>query len=466
MKKRILALLLACTMLGTALAGCSDGTENQSGTQSQAAGSTASSEASSEATSSAPTVITGNKVAGATELSMWTFVELHGKFYQTMVDSWNKAHPDKPINLTVTVLPYDDMHNKLAIALQANGEGAPDICDIEIGKFPNFLQGTPQLEDLTDAVAPYRKDLVESRLQIYSKDNKLYGIDFHVGATVMFYNTEMLDKAGVDYKTIKTWDDYAAAGEKVLKATGKSMGVAETSANWTLSAMLAQQGSDFTKDDGSPNVNTPEMKLALTTLQNMQKKKIISTIPGGQPDTEEGYGYINEQNVASFAMPLWFMSRFVDYMPDLKGKFAIAPLPTFKAGQPRSVGLGGTGTAVIKTGKNVALAKEWLAYAKLSEDGERNIWNVLGFDPINTKLWTDPTLTQDKNNKFIQYFKTNPFDTLNEIKGEIKAIKSVSASPTIYNALDTQALNSIFENGADVDSTLSDLQSQLENSVS
>jgi ABC-type sugar transport system, periplasmic component len=465
MKKRILALLLACTMLGTALAGCSDGTENQSG-GTQADGSTASSEAGSEATSSAPTVITGNEVAGATELSMWTFVELHGKFYQTMVDSWNKAHPDKPINLTVTVLPYDDMHNKLAIALQANGEGAPDICDIEIGKFPNFLQGTPQLEDLTDAVAPYRKDLVESRLQIYSKDNKLYGIDFHVGATVMFYNTEMLDKAGVDYKTIKTWDDYAAAGEKVLQATGKPMGVAETSANWTLSAMLAQQGSDFTKDDGSPNVNTPEMKLALTTLQSMQKKKIIATIPGGQPDTEEGYGYINEQNVASFAMPLWFMSRFVDYMPDLKGKFAIAPVPTFQAGQPRSVGLGGTGTAVIKTGKNVALAKEWLAYAKLSEDGERNIWNVLGFDPINTKLWTDPALTQDKNNKFIQYFQTNPFDTLNEIKDEIKAIKSVSASPTIYNALDTQALNSIFENGADVDSTLSDLQSQLENSVS
>ncbi len=459
MKKRILALLLACTMLASAFAGCSDGTENQSKTPA------ASTAADSTAASSAPTVITGNKVAGATELTMWTFQELHAKFYQTMIDSWNKSHSDKPINLTVTVLPYDDMHNKLQIALQANGEGAPDICDIEVGKFPNFLQGTPQLADLTSAVAPYRNDLVESRLALYSKDNKLYGIDFHVGATVMFYNTEMLEKAGVDYKTIKTWDDYAAAGEKVVKATGKLMGVAETSANWTLSAMLAQQGSDYTKADGSVNVNTPEMKLALTTLQDMQKKKIIGTIPGGQPDTEEGKGYINKEEVASFAMPLWFMSRFVDYMPDVKGKFAIAPIPTFKAGQPRSVGLGGTGTAVIKTGKSVALASEWLAYAKLSEDGERHIWNDLGFDPINTKLWTDTTLTQDKNNKFIQYFKTNPFDTLNEIKSEIQMIKSVSASPTIYNVLDTQTLNTIFENEADIGSTLSDLQSQLENTV-
>lgn len=459
MKKRILALLLACSILAASSAGCSNG-------ETQPAGGADSETAGSESASSEPTVITTTKVAGATELTMWVFVELHGKFYQAMVDSWNKLHPDRPINLTITVLPYDDMHNKLQIALQANGEGAPDICDIEIGKFPNFLQGTPQLEDLTDAVAPYRKDLVESRLAIYSKDNKLYGIDFHVGATVMFYNTEMLEKAGADYKTIKTWADYAAAGEKVLQATGMPMGVAETSANWTLSAMLAQQGSDYTKDDGSVNVNTPEMKLALQTLQDMQKKKIIATIPGGQPDTEEGYGYINQEKVASFAMPLWFMSRFVDYMPDLKGKFAIAPVPVFKEGQPRSVGLGGTGTAVIKTGKNVALAKEWLAYAKLSEEGERNIWNILGFDPINTKLWTDTVLTQDKNNQFIQYFKTNPFDTLNEIKDEIQAIKSVSASPTIYNALDTQTLNSIFEDGADIESTLSDLQAQLENTVS
>ena len=465
MKKRVLALLLACTILSVFSAGCSNGPASSEGSETAGSKAANSEAASSEATSSAPTVLTTTKIEGATDLSMWVFVELHGKFYQAMVDSWNKLHPDRAINLTITVLPYDDMHNKLQIALQANGEGAPDICDIEIGKFPNFLQGTPQLEDLTDAVEPYRKDLVESRLAIYSKDKKLYGIDFHVGATVMFYNTEMLEKAGVDYKTIKTWADYAVAGEKVLKATGKPMGVAETSANWTLSAMLAQQDSDYTKDDGSVNVNTSEMKLALHTLQDMQKKKIISTIPGGQPDTEEGYGYINQQNVASFAMPLWFMSRFVDYMPDLKGKFAIAPLPVFKEGQPRSVGLGGTGTAVIKTGKNVALAKEWLAYAKLSEEGERNIWNILGFDPINTKLWTDPTLTQDKDNKFIQYFKTNPFDTLNEIKDEIQAIKSVSASPTIYNALDTQTLNSIFEDGADVDSTLDDLQAQLENTV-
>ena len=83
-----------------------------------------------------------------TELEYWTFLELHGNHFQDMCDKWNTNHPNRQIALTVNVLSYDDMHSKLQIALQS-GEGAPDIVDIEIGKYANFLKGEPQLEPLT-----------------------------------------------------------------------------------------------------------------------------------------------------------------------------------------------------------------------------------------------------------------------------------------------------------------------------
>ena len=47
------------------------------------------------------------------------------------VESWNKANPKEQIELKIDVLPYDDLHNKLLISLQA-GTGAPDLADIEI----------------------------------------------------------------------------------------------------------------------------------------------------------------------------------------------------------------------------------------------------------------------------------------------------------------------------------------------
>jgi arabinosaccharide transport system substrate-binding protein len=406
-------------------------------------------------------VLDGGAGENATELSYWTFVELHGKHFEKMLTKWNEANPDRQIKLNVTVMPYDDMHNKLSIALQT-GTGAPDISDIELGKFPDFLAGTPQLESLNDVIDPYRDTIVKSRLDLYSKDGVNYGAPTHVGATVAFYNTEILKEAGVDYTTIKTWDDFKKAGIQVYEKTGKYMATADTSALWQSGMMLAQQGADFTDDSGKPVVNSPEMIKGLTVFKDLQDNNVVATIAGGQPDTEEAYGEFNSGNYATAFMPLWMMSRYTNYMPDLAGKIALAPLPVMEEGMPRSLGGGGTGTVVTKTAKDVQLAKEFVAFAKLSKDANIEIWNTLGFDPVNMDIWNMKEITHNPDNEFVKYFVNNPFDVLNEVKDEIQLIKSTSASPTINNVLCTVTLNEIFEDGRDITEALNDAQAQIE----
>lgn len=396
----------------------------------------------------------------ATELSYWTFVELHGQHFETMLKKWNEANPNRQIKLNVTVMPYDDMHNKLSIAVQS-GNGAPDIADIEVGKFPNFLKGTPQLEPLNDVIEPYKDTIVKSRLDLYSKDGQNYGIPTHVGATVAFYNTEILKQAGVDYTKIVTWDDYKKAGEQVYAKTGKHMGTADTAGTNEATIMLAQQKADYTDEQGNPVVDSEQLAKGLQILKDLQEDNVIATIAGGHPDTEEAYGEYNQGNYASALMPLWYMSRFVNYMPDLAGKIAIAPLPVMSEGMPRSVGIGGTGTVVTKTAKDIKLAKDFLAFAKLSEDANKEIWNTLGFDPVNMKIWDMKDVTHNPENKFVKYFVNNPFDVLNQMKSEIQLIKSTPASPTISNVLTTVTLNSIFEDGKDVKEALKEAQEQI-----
>ena len=400
----------------------------------------------------------------ATELAYWTFVDLHGQHFSKMLGLWNKANPDRQIKLNVTVMPYDDMHNKLLLAVQT-GEGAPDISDIELGRFPDFLAAEDvSLENLDDIVEPYRGKIVESRLDIYSKDGKVYGLPTHVGATVAFYNTEILEEAGVDYTTIKTWDDYKTAGIKVYEKTGKYMGTADTSATWQASIICAQQGTDLTDDNGNPQVNSPEMIKGFEMFKDLQENNVIATVAGGQPDTEEAKGEYNLGNYASALMPLWYMSRFTNEITDLDGKIAIAPLPVFEEGQPRSLGLGGTGTVVTKTAKDTQLAKDFLAFAKLSEQANIEIWNTLGFDPCNMEVWDMEEVTHDPDNAFVKYFKNNPFAILTDLKvnNEIKGIKSTTESPTINNILCTVTLNEIFEDGKDVTEALNDAQEAIE----
>lgn len=399
-----------------------------------------------------------------TELEYWTFLELHGNHFQDMCDKWNTNHPNRQIALTVNVLSYDDMHSKLQIALQS-GEGAPDIVDIEIGKYANFLKGEPQLEPLNDMIDEYRDKLVESRIELYSKEGKNYGVPSHVGATVCFYNMEILKAAGVNYEEIVTWEDFKEAGVKVKEATGKYMISVDTGALWQLNVLLAQQGTDWVNKDGTVDVNTKEAKKALELLKEFQDLGIAATIPGGNPDTKEAYPCYNAGEFACAVMPLWQMSRYTSYMPDLEGKIAIGKVPVFEKGMPCSVGGGGTGTCVTNQCEDAELAKDFLGYAKLSTEGAIGLWKNLGFDPCNTEVWTMEEFTHDEENVYVKYFVNNPFDVLNAMRDEISLVKSTDAYPMINSIFCSVTLNSIFESDADIGQSLAEAQQQIENEL-
>lgn len=401
----------------------------------------------------------------ATTLTMWTFIAQHQEFFEKAAERWNGDHPDRPIAVEVTTIGYDDMHNKLKVALQAD-EGAPDMCDVELGQFPNILAFSDKLLDLTDAMSPYMADLVQARLEIYAKDGKYYGAPLHVGAMVCFYDQQMLADAGVDYTTIKTWDDWYEAGLKLKEADPEAwMGTVETSTQWVASLMLAQQGTDWQKD-GKALVNTPEVAKIIDTQKSWLEAGICEVCPGGQPDTEEGKAYIANNKIACVIMPFWFMSRFTDEIGEsCKDRYVLAPCPVFEEGQLQSIGQGGTGTVVYANGTNPELCAEFLAYAKVSPEGEAQIWDVMGFDPCNTSIWDDDSIMKTDDNKFNQYFIGYPIDALLPIKDSIGYIVSTSISPTINSYLGSTLWNEVYVDGVDTAEALETAQDSIDSDL-
>ncbi|WP_026485756.1 ABC transporter substrate-binding protein [Caldanaerobius polysaccharolyticus] len=380
---------------------------------------------------------------GPTKLTLWTFVGLHAQLYNDAAKRWNKEHPDQPIELKAVTYPYEDMHNKLLVALQS-GVGAPDIADVEIGRFPQFLKGTPQLADLTDLVQSDKDKFIQSRLQIYSKDGKLYGMPTHGGSVMAFYNKELLDKAGIDPSKIVTWDDFVAAGKIVKAKTGKPMVALSQTAMWEFDTMIGQQGSDIFDENGNVILDSDVNVKTLQFMHDMIYKDQIAVVaPGGQVDTEQSYGWIDKGNVASVIMPFWYMSRFVSYMPDLKGKVLVAPVPVWKDGNKYpTIGLGGTGTVVPLQGKNVELAKKFLYFAKGTQEANLEIWNVLGFDPPRWDVW-EQLANNPGDNKYTQYF-VNGKDIfkilLSSTKGNVTSLRSTELNPTANDLLANQVL--------------------------
>ncbi len=386
---------------------------------------------------------TNTFVDGGTEMEFWTFQSLHVGFWTTMADKWNEANPDRPINLTVTTGDSASIHSKLLVACQS-GDGAPDMADIEIGHYGAFLKDG-FLVPIDDAVEPYKDDVVMSRVNMYGDGEHVYGADFHLGATVAYYNMDIMDEAGVNPDDIVTWDDFMEAGKTVKEKTGKFMTAVETSDLFFPQMMMLELGAQYVDADGNPNLVTDEHVQVIDKIREMLNEGIAEVTPGGGVHTEEWYGHLNEGNVACVIMPLWYMGRFTDYCPDLAGKMAIKQIPVWNEGDTREVLQGGTGTSVIKGTENEQLAKDFLAYAKLSKEGCTYEWDVLGFDPIRTELWDDPAITENKDNKFLAYFTTNPFDILKangtdltapDISGQYANTYATLVSTTYANAFE------------------------------
>lgn len=357
-----------------------------------------------------------------TDLTLWTFQPSHVTYYESMVPVWNDANPTKQIALHAEQFPYDDLHNKLLVALQS-GVGAPDIADIEVSKFANYLKGKIQLAPLNDLLNPIKDKFFQSRLALYEKGGMYYGLDFHVGMEVMYYNNEIMKEAGVDIDKIKTWGDYIKAGQQVVAKTDKPMCTLETTEHWSVYPLFSLAGSDVLDKNGKVILDSPTNIKVLQMLYDMvYKYKIAIGAPGGFHHSEQYWGFMNDGGAASVWMPLWYMGRFTDQMPDLKGKMAIRPIPIFDGSvngiksKFLSTGMGGTGTAVTLQSKNVPLAKRFLVWVKGSKEANIAIWQQLGFDPMRWDVWTDPAMREP--NKFTRYFQNN------DIFGMMVAVKN------------------------------------------
>ncbi len=429
MKKKIIALLLAAsTALTMAACGAAPSAPAAPAATEDAAADAAADAAEEEAAEVSEGAETAP--AGAQELTFWTFQAAHQKFMEDAAARWNETYPDRPIDFKAETLGYDDLHNNLMISLQT-GTGAPDLVDIEISMYANFITGDEAsipLVPLNDVIEPDKENLIMGRFDNYANHGNYYGVDYHVGATCLMYNKEIFEEAGVDINSIETWDDFKEAGKTIKEKTGKYIMACETTEHWTYYPLITEQGSDFF--DPATGEVTLDNQVNIDTLQWLLdglNEGIFVEMPGGFCHSEEWYAYMNEGNVATIGVPLWYLNRFTDYMPDLKGKMSVRTLPVWTKGGANSAGLGGTGTSVTNQARDVQLAKDFLYFSKISREGAIRTWTELGFDPIRKDIYDDPQMTAP--NRFTEYFGNEIYDVMD---ATADAISALSTSNPLY----------------------------------
>jgi len=400
-----------------------------------------------------------------TDLSLWVFVDDHARFLEDQAALWNAANPDRPITITAEVIPYEDMHNNLLAAFVA-GSGAPDLVDIEIGKFSTFVktEDNVHLLDLTAEVAPYLPDLVATRMAPYQAYGKQLGLDYHLGSYLMYYNRVLLEQAGIDPDAIKTWDDYVAAGKTFQeKFPDKSWTAVGGQEYFTASGLMGQNGGGLYNAAGELIVNSPANVEALQFLTDMVNVHHIAIpTPGGNVHSADFYAALTNQQVASVWMPQWYMIRppWQDAEAPLCGSMIVRRMPMFKEDGFTTTTGGGTGTAVTDQTPEAEqqVAKDFLAFAKLTKTAQKALYTDLGFDPYRMDVYDDPELAVPND----CFSGEDTFSIIKSGLGNVAPEYVGPMSPEARTYISTTTLDQIVNQGKPVADALAEAQSQVE----
>jgi arabinosaccharide transport system substrate-binding protein len=328
----------------------------------------------------------------AVKLELWTFVNTHARWFRSMAEDYKKENPK--FDLNVSEIAFNDLADKLQVALQTGGVGAPDLVDIEQGRFGGYLRGTGDvgLVDLTSMLKEggYMDKLVAAREGLYTYKGKTYGIEHALCPVVLYYRGDVFEKAGIDATKLNTWDEWIQAVKPLAKDPASVINFT------THDVLLRQRDADYFDKDGKLTIDSP---LSIETMQwildTRDKQKIARQDPGG----DAWWAALKENKFLSVVGADWYAGFFKDNTPELKGKWKAMPLPAFTKDGRHTSCSGGTGNCIVKTSKYVDEAWKFQQYSMLSVEG-----NVRRFELTNLFPPFIPAMSDKRLHKADEYF--------------------------------------------------------------
>ena len=332
----------------------------------------------------------------AQELELWAFVNTHARWFREQAERYaDEVNPD--FSLNVIEIAYGDLHDRLLISIQSGGVGAPDIADVEQGRFGSFLRGGGdpgfvELNALLDE-GGHTENLVAARQALYTSMGSVYGIEHALTPVVLYYRADIWEGAGFDPQAFVTWDDFVEAGRAIVEANPDVIPLHIHGGLHEL--LLRQQGHDYFNEDGDVTIDSAESIALMDWLLALKDEGVAGDPPAG----DALWAAFKDGTLISMVGADWYGGFFKDNAPELSGKWKAAPLPAFEEGGRRTSVWGGTGAMVVKTSDHVEEALSFLEFSMLSIEG-----NVRRFEL--TTLWPPyiPAMASERLHAADEYF--------------------------------------------------------------
>ncbi|MFF4648351.1 ABC transporter substrate-binding protein [Streptomyces sp. NPDC001380] len=328
-RRRALAAALVCLPLVASAAACSSGGDGGGGGKAAAC----------------------TKSNGKVDLTFWSWVPGMDK----AVAEWNRQNPDIHVTVKTTPAGNAGTYQNMSNALKAGK--APDLGQMEYDSLASFrlkdgLTDISSCDPVKQASGDFA-DWTWSQVTFGAngKDG-VWAIPEDTGPMALFYRKDLFDKYKIPVP--KTWDEYYQDAKALKKADPKASitHFSQTDPNW-FTGLLWQGGTSMFSQDGDKwkvDVDSPANRKVADYWQKMIDEKLVATdLQGFSPALYKAW---NDGEVATWISAAWGYSTIRDNAKATAGKWAVAPMPQWNAGEQKAGNWGGSSTAVLAGSKH------------------------------------------------------------------------------------------------------------------
>ncbi|HYQ63057.1 ABC transporter substrate-binding protein [Actinophytocola sp.] len=276
--------------------------------------------------------------SGKVELTFWTWATNIEK----VVARWNAGHPD--IHVTVSRQSQgDELVTKVLTAAKAGN--APDLLQAEYQALPTFVSNDA-VADLAEYTADAEKAFADGVWQQVTLGTRgVYAVPQDSGPMMLYYRTDLFQQYGLTVP--KTWDEFARTARTLRTRTTSGYLTTFSSNDPGWFAGLAQQaGAKWWRVSGDTWTvgidDEPTTKVA-DYWGGLVAEGVVDDKPMYTPEWNKALG---DGTLLAWPSAIWAPGVLDNVAAATKGKWAMAPLPQWSAGENRTGNWGGSSTAV------------------------------------------------------------------------------------------------------------------------
>ena len=317
------------------------------------------------------------------ELTIWA-MGAEGEKLPELLKDFEADNPD--VKITVTPIPWGAAHDKFSTAITA--QKTPDLAMIGttwMGEFAGLDALDPTPASIDSSV------FFPGAWQTTEVGGTSYGIPWYVETRLVYYRTDLAEKAGIT-EPPTDWDGLKAMAKAMQEKAGAKWGInlqpGGTGSWQTVMPFAWSNGAQLNEGD-QWTFDTPEMAEAVSYYQSFFDEGISNKSPAANETAEPSFV---DGSQPMFISGPWMMSVVEGVGgAGFEDKYDVALIPTK---QSSTSFVGGSNFAVFKNSQNRDSA--WKLVQWLADPQVQVKWYQLSTDlPSVQAAWQDEALASD-----------------------------------------------------------------------